>query len=346
MKAFTGEQHKNIVGYNQVREASRDHQLFSSALQGDRDVRSYRQLPLESDPPEHTSYRHAIQPLFLRPKLESHAQAFRQLAEELLAKIEGKEPLDVYLDLALPYVVGCLGIIYNRPQDVARWQAWGHDVWTAESEVRSGNTLHTYLEEVWAEESADDVWAYIKSSNPSGSQLTKEEFFGYSSVLLAGGRDTVIKLITGIVWHLLRNSQDLLAIRSDGELERNLISELLRFLSPLPAIERISPNEFEADNPVYYRLHFASATHDPEIWDSPLEINIYRGKQPHLAFGYGPHACIGMNLAEYEAKAFCRAFVEVASKFSLVDWEVELSEADGYKYVSNLKNVKIALNGS
>jgi cytochrome P450 len=346
MKTFTGEQHKNVVGYTQVREAGRDYQTFSSALQGDRDVRDYRQLPLEADPPEHTDYRHAIQPLFLRPRLESHAPAFRQLAETLLTDVNGEEPLDVYFELALPYVVGCLGVIYNRPQDVGRWQSWGHDVWTAESHSRSGSTLHAYLEEVWAEKSTDDVWAYIKSSNPLGARLTKEEFFGYSSVLLAGGRDTVIKLITGIVWHLLNNRQDLVAVQQDSELERNLISELLRFLSPLPAIERLKPNEFDMENPVYYRLHFASANHDPEVWASPFEIDIRRGRQPHLAFGYGPHTCIGMNLAEYEAKAFCRAFVEVATQFSLVDWEVELSEVDGYKYVSNLNKVKIVRNGS
>ena len=348
MKSFTQEPNVNITGYEAVRAAGKDYETYSSDLQGDRDVRDYRQLPLEVDPPKHTDYRHAIQPLFLRPKLESHSQAFAKIAADLLRDVKAKGgEIDVYSDIALPYVIGCLTVIYNRPQDLKEWASWGPDVWTAKSPLRSGEVLHAYLARIWQEDSAsEDVWSYLKAIRPLDAELTEIEFKGIAGVLLAGGRDTVIKLISGLVWHLLNNQSDLQKLISDPTLDKPLINELLRFLSPLPAIERVKLAEFSEDQPKYYRLHFASANHDPKIWEMPEVINIERGKQPHLAFGYGPHACIGMNLAEFEARAFLTVFIEQASNFELTDFLVEWDEVDQIPYVKDLNNVKVKIKRS
>lgn len=343
MKSFTEEPSKNITGYEAVKAAGKDFETFSSDLQGDRDVRDYRQLPLEVDPPKHTDYRHAIQPLFLRPKLESHREAFEALAAEALRNIKHKqEPIDVYNEIALPYVIGCLTVIYNRPQDYQEWASWGHDVWTAASPERSGEVLHRYLAKVWQEQSAqDDVWSFLKSIRPGESDLTELEFKGFASVLLAGGRDTVIKLISGLIWHLLHNPADLRKLKADPALDKPLINEMLRFLSPLPAIERVKPTEFTQANPHYYRLHFASANHDAKTWDRPEIVDMERGKQPHMAFGYGPHTCIGMNLAEYEARAFLKVFVDLATTFELTNFELEWDRVEEIAFVGNLKNLQI-----
>ena len=343
MKFFTAEKHIDITGYEAVRAAARDVDSYSSDLQGDRDVRDYRQIPLEYDPPLHTDYRHAIQPMFLRPKLEANVQDFREIAGALLSKPKSST-LDVYNDLALPFVVSCLGVIYRRPQDVDEWISWGHDVWTAKGLARSGDTLHEYLKRVFNEPNdSQDIWGTLRSIKPSGEPISEAEFKGYASVLLAGGRDTVIKLVTGLTWHLLSNKDDLEAVRADSDLEKVLINEMLRFLSPLPAIERIKPAEFDPENPSYHRLHFASANHDPDVWNKPDEVLLTRGRTPHLAFGYGPHACIGMNMAEYEARAWLHAFLPVAGKFELVDAELIFSEVNGIRYIADLRGVKIQL---
>jgi cytochrome P450 len=343
MKFFTEETHTDITGYEAVRAAARDVATYSSDLQGDRDVRDYRQIPLEYDPPTHTDYRHAIQPLFLRPKLEANFDSFIAIAAKILESAAIKDRvLDVYNDLALPFVVSCLGVIYQRPQDVSEWVAWGHDVWTAKGPTRSGDTLHEYLKRVFTEPNdSDDIWGTLRSIRPSGELLSEAEFKGYASVLLAGGRDTVIKLVSGLTWHLLQNPTDLAAVRADSDLERVLVNEMLRFLSPLPAIERVNKVEFDEHNPGYQRLHFASANHDPAIWERPDEVLLTRGKTPHLAFGYGPHACIGMNMAEYEAKAWLHAFLPIAQRFELVHAELVFAEVDGIRYLADLRGVKI-----
>ncbi|MFM5967625.1 MAG: hypothetical protein ACKOQ8_01115, partial [Micrococcales bacterium] len=71
---------QEIRGYLEVREAARDFQTYSSDLLGDRDVRTYRQLPLEADPPRHTQFRSAVQPLFMSDAIAVHRPAFAEHA--------------------------------------------------------------------------------------------------------------------------------------------------------------------------------------------------------------------------------------------------------------------------
>ena len=345
MKAFTEESFEYIAGYEAVRTAAKDFETYSSDLQGDRDVRDYRQLPLEADPPKHTSYRHAVQPLFLRPRLEAHAAEFQEIASQLLDDlVASKREFDVYGDFALPFVVGCLSVIYARPQDRAEWISWGPDVWTAAGAGRDGKVLHGYIDRVFREpSSAADIWGFLKAARPGDQELTADEFKGYAGVLLAGGRDTVIKLVSGIFWHLLNSPSDANRIEAEPDLERGLINELLRFLSPLPAIERVKTSQALADSPHYFRLHFASANFDPEQWQNPERIDIFRGKQPHLAFGYGPHTCLGMNLAEYEAKAFLSAFLPRRQQFVLSNFKLEFAEVAGIRYLQNLSELRVSI---
>lgn len=345
MKAFTDESFEFISGYEAVRSAAKDFERYSSDLQGDRDVRDYRQLPLEVDPPKHTSYRHAVQPLFLRPKLEAHAAMFERIAIELLDDLIASDcEFDVYDAFALPFVVGCLSVIYARPQDKEEWISWGPDVWTAAGPDRDGEVLHDYIKRVFREDSdPDDIWGFLKAARPSGKELTEEEFKGFAGVLLAGGRDTVIKLVSGIMWHLLNKPADATRIEAEPELQRNLINELLRFLSPLPAIERVSSGSTPTEKTHFYRLHFASANFDSEQWDHPDQVDIFRGKQPHLAFGYGPHTCLGMNLAEYEAKAFLAAFMPARHRFELRGFNLEFAEVAGIRYLQGLSNLRVTV---
>ena len=121
-----------IRGYDAVRSAAKDFQTYSSDLLGDRDVRNYRQLPLEADPPRHTQFRQAVQPLFMSDAIAKHKEAFQSHAKGLIAAIALRGGGEIASELALPYVIGCLTIIYNRPQDYEEWLSWGPDVWTAE----------------------------------------------------------------------------------------------------------------------------------------------------------------------------------------------------------------------
>ena len=318
---------KTIVGHKAVREALRDTETYSSDLQGDSDVRDYRQLPLEVDPPRHHLYRVALAPYFVKPSIELLIPEFKKHTEALVADFFADNSLEVGQDLALPLVMKNLGVIYSRPQDVAEWISWGPDVWTAESEKRDGKVLHRYLDAVYEEalqHSNNDIWSKIAHLEINGVQVSADEFRGIAGVMLAGGRDTVVKLFTGIMWHFGNHPEDLNLLRSRPELIGSAIQEFLRFLTPLPAMNRTLVPEssgLELLDDRYVGISFISGNFDETVFADPFQIDFNRGRNPHLSFGFGPHTCLGNHIAEIEAKVFLETLLS-----SNLDWEIVTQE--------------------
>lgn len=299
-----------ILGHKAVRAALRDTETYSSDLQGDADVRDYRQIPLEVDPPRHHMYRSALSPLFVRPTIQGLEPQFSDIAHTLLEEFTRSGGGDFVSQVALPFVVNCLGVIYGRPQDVDEWLSWGPDVWTAESDRRSGRALHAYLERVYYEPVNSEstcAWSFVKNLEFDGNRVSFEEFKGIGSVLLAGGRDTVVKLMSGALWHFMRTPDDVNAIRTNEVSLDSAIQEMLRAFTPLPAMLRVPPeqqpmSDAERDVSTFVAIDFASANYDSDVFAEPNRINIRRERIAHVAFGFGPHTCIGNHIAEIETR--------------------------------------------
>ncbi len=327
LERFGAKVPKEVIGFHQVREAARDSETYSSDLLGDRDTRSYRQLPLEADGERHQLFRQAVSPFFLSVAIAPKKPLFEEHAKKLIAAINAKGSGDITSDLALPYVIGCLTIIYNRPQDYEEWLSWGPDVWTAKSHmeelrnpgkkvehVREGGVLQAYLDRVFdyahahpvVDEEKQDVWDYVSQIKIGDEPISRLEMQGIANVLLAGGRDTVIKLVTGLTWHLIGNPSDRDFLRDNDQWFNRTVSEMVRYLTPLPNMERVLPEDrtpSDADRKPenYVLLSFVSANHDKSIWPDPEVVNIHRDRKPHLGFGFGPHTCMGMHMTEHEA---------------------------------------------
>jgi cytochrome P450 len=334
MTVFHSKSEKIVHTHKELRAALRDTEKYSSDLQGDADVRDYRQIPLEVDPPKHHLYRSLLAPHFVKPTIEAHADAFARNSHRLLVHYFEHNDLNVISDLALPLVMENLGVIYNRPQDVAEWVSWGSDVWTAESAVRDGAVLHRYLDRIYAEAvqavqaaqgESKDIWQEIAALEIEGEKISESEFRGIAGVLLAGGRDTVIKLLTGALWHLAENPEDADRLRENPELIPRAVQEFLRFLSPLPAMNRTTVPESSTDDlPAdrYVSMSFISGNFDETVFANPFEIDLSRERNPHLSFGFGPHTCIGNHVAEIEARIFLETFLAMNVKIQIKDSKI------------------------
>jgi len=338
MTVFQSKSERIVHTHKELRIALRDTEKYSSDLQGDADVRDYRQIPLEVDPPRHHLYRALLAPHFVKPTIETHASEFADNSRRLLVHYFEHENLDVISDLALPLVMENLGVIYRRRQDVAEWVSWGSDVWTAESEVRDGAVLHRYLDRIYQEAlqgNSKDIWQEIAALEIEGKKLSEDEFRGIAGVLLAGGRDTVIKLLTGALWHLAKYPEDADRLRENPDLIPRAVQEFLRFLSPLPAMNRTtvpesSTDELPADR--YVSMSFISGNFDETVFANPFEIDLERERNPHLSFGFGPHTCIGNHVTEIEARIFLETFLAMNIK-------LEIQEAEIVFHQGPLKNV-------
>lgn len=341
-----------ITGHANVRAAARDTANFSSDLQGDRDVRTYKQLPLEIDPPKHHLYRTALSPLFVKPKIEKMVPEFEAIARTLILKFKAQNGGDVVNELALPMVAHCLGVIYNRPQDVLEWLSWGSDVWINTPTGRSGAHLDHYLNRVFndaAKSTVDDAWTFISKLEINGEPISREEMYGIANVLLAGGRDTVVKLMTGMIWHLGNSPADREFLAKNSTKLGGAIHEILRFLTPLPRMERVPANiqalpKPDQDPKDFVHLSFLSGNFDESVFSEPDKIDIHRERNPHLAFGFGPHTCIGNHVAEVETAALVSTFMlEVPTWEISPESKIEYSTIGKFKYIARFHTLRINL---
>jgi cytochrome P450 len=153
-----------------------------------------------------------------------------------------------------------------------------------------------------------------------GRQVSPIEFRGIVSVMLAGGRDTMVKMIAGILLHLGNNPADKEMLIAEPELIDSAVQEFLRYLTPIPWMGRTTVPETGATNlpdDRYVNISFVSGNFDPEVFPDPTKINLRRERNSHVAFGFGPHTCIGNHLAEFEVRIFLQVLLAMNFKWSI-----------------------------
>lgn len=324
-----------ITGYNAVRAAGRNFERFSSLHQGDEDVRDYRQLPLESDPPLHSALRAFLVPFFSKGSLAPHQPRIAADARDLVAPLSIGE-LEIVRGVGLPLVVRTIARLLDREGDIDEWASWGPSVWGDHEGRRDGAALLNFLERAVDEGAAGGggrLFNLLANTPINGVTLSRDEQIGVGSLLLAGGRDTVMNLISGLAWMLAMHPTHAPAVRHDPTVRAAFTEETLRLITPLGLMERIDRGEAGADpaESPHIGLDFASANHDGAIFDCPAEFRLSRpASTPHVAFGIGPHACVGAPLARMEAHAVLDALLAVAPD----GWQIVDCEA-GYRMVDN-----------
>lgn len=364
-----------VTGYDAVRRAARDTATYSSDLVGDNDVRSYRQLPLEADPPRHTKVRQLLAPYFSRENIVPMQSDFAQVARGLVDSLSERESFDVGRDFALPYVMGCLGIIFNRTQDVDEWTSWGPDVWLAGAYMRgepltaetlrairerefstqtqrSGDVLEAYLTRVLDEAQQSpvtegppaDIWRFLVGATIDGEPLSRQDTLGIGNILLAGGRGTLVKLVTGTIWHLTRSPEDRAYLVAEPDQRGAAIQELVRYLSPLAKIARVR-RDGSAEEQVM--LNYVSANHDTTVFIEPDIVNLRRAPIANVAFGFGRHFCLGVHLAQVEVLALLDVLLTPWPGWDFAEepeitWTTEELEGSKFTVLDRFQSIRLA----
>jgi cytochrome P450 len=315
-----------IGGHAELKEAARNWSRFSSDLIGDVDVRDYHQLPLEVDPPAHAAYRAIVAPVFSRQTLRDLEPRLAAIAGDLVRAFATRGRAEAVHDLAVPMVGGSIAWAFGRGRDAAELTSWGLTSWEERPDgTRSGARLDAYVARVLDEGLArpgDDAFSRIAAARIGGRPVTRIEMVGLANLILAGGRDTVIDLLTGAMWALAARPAERDRLRRDPAAIPAAIEELVRWLSPLPRMERrattsVSGAWGSAGPDDIVILGFARANHDPSVFAAPGELRLDRRPNPHVGFGAGPHTCIGLQLARLEARIFMGTLVR-----EVPDWHL------------------------
>jgi len=167
-----------------------------------------------------------------------------------------------------------------------------------------------------------DLISLLLDIEEDGEVLTEEELYAQCVMLLFGGHETTRNLIGNGMQALLQHPEELSRLRDQPEMIRSAVEELLRYESPVQYAGRILKDDMELCGA---RLHqgdviafmLGAANRDPQQFEDPCRLNLTRRNNAHLAFGAGPHFCIGNQLARLEGQVAILRLVQEFPRMQL-----------------------------
>ncbi len=357
---FQGQPVPMILRHEDVRNAAKDWRTFSSdapfrvPIPSEEEVRSMRQLPIETDPPEHTEYRDLVEPFFRRAKDPEVMVRIGTLIDGLVAGAVALDSVEVVRQFALPLQSRALAILLNVPDSEATtWIGWGTHVFRDGGDGgRKGAALEDYLHARFdraVAEPGDDFFGVLSRVTFRGRLLTREELMGFGNLTFAGGRDTVIHSISSVLAYLGKRPEALDFLRQDPRRIVNACEEFFRHVSPLTHIGRVCPVDTQVHGETVKAgdrasLCWASANHDETVFDHPEEVRLDRKPNPHLAFGAGAHLCLGAAHARLLLRTLLQACVDHVSRVEILGAVDRVEEEVGYRRVMGYESLTVRLH--
>ncbi len=167
-------------------------------------------------------------------------------------------------------------------------------------------------------------WAEMLHDAADNGEITADEARLMALSYVAPSLDTTIFAIGSAIWLFANNPEQWQLLRDNPKLIPGAINEAVRIESPIQGFSRYAVADYEFDGvtlPAGSRVIvlFGSANRDERHWTDPQTFDIRReGVARHLAFGYGEHACIGMNLARLEMTALFTALAKTVQRFNCI----------------------------
>ncbi|MEV0970020.1 cytochrome P450 [Microtetraspora glauca] len=298
------------------------------------------------DEPQHSRYRKPLVGKFTVRRMRLLTERIEQITAEHLDAMEQAGPTaDLVTAFAkpIPSIVICelLGVPY---EDRGRFQEnidafLGGEAGDEELIAAYTATQH-YLAELVAAKRAnptDDVLSDLLDSD-----LTDEELRGMALILLSAGFDTTANMLALGTFALLRNPEQLAALRAEPALADGAVEELLRYLSVAKTFMRTALEDVELGGQTIRAgtaviLSYVTANRDPERFTDPHVLDLRRQDGGHLAFGHGIHQCLGQQLARVEMRV---AFPALVNRFPTLRLAVPADEVALRPEIADIYGVK------
>lgn len=356
---FQGKSIPMILRHEDVRKAAKDWKTFSSdapfrvPIPSEEDVRTIRQLPVETDPPDHGEYREVVEPFFRRAKDPEVIVRMESLIDNMLHEAMGRPSIEIVREFALPLQSRALTMLLNVPEEEAGiWIGWGIHVFRdGGSGVQKGAALESYLNLKLDEAAAcpgADFFSALTQATFRGRPITREEMLGFANLTFAGGRDTIIHTVSSVIAYLGRNPDALAYLREDHRRIVNAGEEFFRILTPLTHIGRVCPVTTDVHGITVQpgeraSLCWASANLDEAAFEAPAEVRLDRKPNPHLAFGSGTHLCLGAPHARLIVRTLLQKCVEHIGGIAIIKAEEHLENESRYQRAVGFESLEVTL---
>ena len=301
------------------------------------------------DPPRHGPLRRVASPRFTPKAMRARRTDIERIAVELVEDVVagGAEGEFDFVDrIAAPFPLAVIAWTLGVPrEDVGLLHRWTNEVigkndpeYRREGESpgqtikRARGELHAYFGALVSErrrEPQDDLVTELAQSDIDGTPLSEEELVSYCELLVEAGNETTRNAISGGLLALTEHPDEWVKLRADPELVPDAAEEILRWVSPISHFSRTATEDTEVHGVTIrageqVAIFFASANRDEEVFDDPFAFRVDRRPNPHLAFGFGEHFCMGAHLARVEIDVIFRLLVDRFEGFEVAGPVVRL----------------------
>ena len=339
--------------YSDISEAIRDTGTFSSAGGVTIPPKPVPKLPPnEFDPPVHGIYRRIVNPLFAPAKVAENRPWIRSVARSYTDRLLKQDAFDVSTDCAMNVTQDVtqrlLGIV-DAPEDMKRC-AEDLVLMTGNAEEAGAKLTALLNNEIEKRRLSpgDDVISTLLSATYDGKRpLTEHEVTHTALLVLLAGLDTTTSAIGGAVWYMLKNPEiQQQLIDADERTWRLALDEFVRWTSPAQGTSRTVSGETEFKGcPMHdgerIFLMVASGNRDVEEFPNPDEVIIDRFPNRHLAFGMGPHRCLGSHVAKAILQDVLQGLLEGLHNFRIKSEEEVVWQASNVRGIRSLPLVRI-----
>ena len=295
---------------------------------------------LQLDAPDHPFYRRMVTSDFSVKASEARrAETAEIVAEAIASLLKLSPPADFIENFALvvpsTVISRILGVPYDdhdffqtRSQTLVSGHSTAEEIATATGEMRD------YLSDLVAakdREPGDDLLSRLVVNHLRTGDLTHDQLVAHARLLLTGGHDTTASMIGLGTLALLLNPDAHKQLAADPARMRNAIEEMLRYFT----ITHIGRRRVATSDIAFGEVTIAAgegliADHfmgnrDPRVFPDPHEFDIDRDTRAHMAFGYGPHQCLGQHLARVELQVVFQQLLEKIPTLRLAVAPAELA---------------------
>jgi len=282
---------------------------------------------LSNDPPSHTQFRNLVNKAFLPKRVAQLEDSIRKIANDLIDAFinDGKVDLVEQFAVGVPLTVIADALGVDRA-DMPKFKKWSDDsvaplsgMLTPERQIECAHSrieFQKYMVDRVHEREAnlrddllsDLVQARFDSGERAGEGMTMAEMLDVIAQLLVAGNETTTKLIAAATLMLVENPEQMAKVRADHSLIPNLVEEALRMEAPVQMLPRFTKDDVEVGGVAIPKgsvvmVMYGCANRDGAKYPNPDMFDIERDNaRTQMAFGQGPHFCVGAALARSEAR--------------------------------------------
>jgi cytochrome P450 len=335
-----------VTKHADILEISKQPRRFSSAqgitLRRAGVVIPPSEMVVMLDPPRHGPVRRVANGRFTPRAVREQRTDIERIAVEVLdaaAPAGSSGELDFVERIAAPFPLAVIAWILGVPSDdwplLFRWtnEVIGKDdpeyrrpgETPGQTIKRARGEVHAYFKSLIdqrRDDPQDDLMSELIRGEIDGTPLTEMQLVSYCELLVEAGNETTRNAISGGLLAFSEEPDEWDKLRADPELLPSAVEEILRWVSPISHFTRTATEDCEVRGTMIREgeqlaLYFASANRDEDVFEDPFAFRVDRYPNPHLAFGFGEHFCMGAQVARVELEKIFRHLLTRLDSFEV-----------------------------